>query len=246
MTMPTQIAKAIATPPTMVRPGYFTSMRPPIFRSNTRAARPGRPRRSRWACLAPATLPIRTSAWRRASSGVMPARMLSSVCRSMWLCSSSANSRSPAPGRTKPAILDHHARSVLMTALTSLVFARRQEARHDRGRLGPLPRIALDLFPAGLGELVELGLAVVVGHAPRGADQPFLLQLEQSRVERAVVDRQLPSARLLDAAGNAVAVLFAHGQEGAQHHQRQCALPHGVLFELSHTYGFPYEWYGSS
>ena len=29
MTTPTQIAKAIATPPTIVRPGYFTSMRPP-------------------------------------------------------------------------------------------------------------------------------------------------------------------------------------------------------------------------
>jgi hypothetical protein len=34
MTMPTQIAKAIARPPTIVRRGYFTSIRPPSFRSS--------------------------------------------------------------------------------------------------------------------------------------------------------------------------------------------------------------------
>ena len=34
MTAPTQIANAIARPPTMVRPGYFTSIRPPSLRSS--------------------------------------------------------------------------------------------------------------------------------------------------------------------------------------------------------------------
>src|SRR5687767_9226799 len=34
MTMPTEIAKAMARPPTIVRPGYFTSMRAPSLRSS--------------------------------------------------------------------------------------------------------------------------------------------------------------------------------------------------------------------
>ena len=34
MTAPTQIANAIASPPTMVTPGYFTSIRPPSLRSS--------------------------------------------------------------------------------------------------------------------------------------------------------------------------------------------------------------------
>src|SRR6185436_6347152 len=32
--MPTQIAKAMARPPTIVRPGYFTSKRPPSLKSS--------------------------------------------------------------------------------------------------------------------------------------------------------------------------------------------------------------------
>ena len=37
MTVPTQIPNAIARPPMMVSPGYFTSIRPPSFRSKRRA-----------------------------------------------------------------------------------------------------------------------------------------------------------------------------------------------------------------
>src|SRR5688500_489737 len=52
MTVPTQIAKAIASPPTTVRPGYFTSMRPPSLRSRESPSKPARPR----PCLLPFTL----------------------------------------------------------------------------------------------------------------------------------------------------------------------------------------------
>ena len=43
MTAPTQIANAIARPPTMVRPGYFTSIRPPSLRSSESPSNQARP-----------------------------------------------------------------------------------------------------------------------------------------------------------------------------------------------------------
>ena len=50
MTVPTQIANAMARPPTMVRPGYFTSIRPPSLRSSENPSNQARPRPSR-SCL---------------------------------------------------------------------------------------------------------------------------------------------------------------------------------------------------
>ena len=123
---------------------------------------------------------------RRASSGVMPARRLSSMCSCRWLSSSAASSRSCAAPPKTPASRSSQARSDLMTA------ARRaaQEPREDRRRPLPVARFLLELLPAGAGEAVELRLAVVVGDAPFGRDVAFLLELEQRGVERAVVERR--------------------------------------------------------
>ena len=86
------------------------------------------------------------------------------------------------------------------------LLTRRQKAREDRGRLIPLARGTLDSFPAGPRQLVELRAAVVVGGAPLGRDRAFLFELEQGRIERAVVDGEQVAAGLLDPAGDAVAM----------------------------------------
>src|SRR5262245_63156231 len=157
----------------------------------------------------------------------MPERMLSATCRSRWLSSSAANSRSCERDWKHPIVRCRTRRQ----APTS-VLAAHQKPHHDRGGFFPLAGIAIDLAPARFGELVELGPPVVVGDAPRRRDQALLLQLEQCGVDRPVVDRQPALAGLLDAAGDAVAVLLAHGEQRAQHHQRQRALPPGFVFRV--------------
>src|ERR1700739_33393 len=102
---------------------------------------------------------------------------------------------------------------------------------------------------ASLGELVELGAAIVVGGAPLGADVTLLLQLEQRRIQRAVVELEQVATGLLDAPGEAVAMLGAHGFERFQNHQGQRALPyigfvaHSVLLWLSNRSNVrPFVW----
>src|SRR5262249_47725861 len=84
--------------------------------------------------------------------------------------------------------------------------ARRQEARDDLGGLAPLLLLALHLLPAAARELVEAGAAAVLRGAPRRLDVALLLELEEGRVQRAVIDDELRAARLLDAPRDAVAV----------------------------------------
>ena len=80
----------------------------------------------------------------------------------------------------------------------------RRSVRQDAGDgvREPLPAARLfdQLLAAGLGQLVELRLAVVVGVAPLRGDQPLLLEPVQRRVERALVDLQDVARDLLDAA----------------------------------------------
>src|SRR5207244_11217557 len=72
---------------------------------------------------------------------------------------------------------------------------------------------------------VEARLAVVLRYAPFGCDVALLLQLEQRRIQRAVVNRQPAAARLLDPAGDAVAVQRPERLEGFQAHQRERPAP---------------------
>src|SRR5438132_553236 len=95
----------------------------------------------------------------------------------------------------------------------------------DRGGLLPGSRGLFNLPPPSARQLVELRLAMVVGDAPLEGDVAFLFQLQQSGVERAVVHGQEVAARLLDAAGDAVAVERSDRFEGLQHHQGEGALP---------------------
>ncbi len=53
----------------------------------------------------------------------------------------------------------------------------------------------------------------------------LLLQLEQGRIQRAVVDFEQIAARLLDTARDAIAMEGAQGLQRLEHHQSQRALP---------------------
>ena len=56
------------------------------------------------------------------------------------------------------------------------------------------------------GEAVKLGAPVVVGYAPLGVEQPLLLESEERRVERALLDEQGAARHLLNAEQHAVPV----------------------------------------
>src|SRR5688572_30903028 len=85
VTAPNQMPNAIARPPTMVSPGYFTSMREPSLRSSEIPLHMAVPRPSRSASVCCCTPPKVTSARRRASSrSSFCSRTSRSVSISIW------------------------------------------------------------------------------------------------------------------------------------------------------------------
>src|SRR5262245_45234610 len=101
---------------------------------------------------------------------------------------------------------------------------RRQEAVHQRGRLGPGLGFRAKPAAAARGEAVEPGAAVVLGDAPVRGNGAFVLELEQNGIERALIDGQQIAADLLDASRDAVAVQLAEHVEGSQDDQVKSAL----------------------
>src|SRR5271157_920607 len=91
---------------------------------------PGNVRRSRQACLVCSTPPRRMSACRRASSGLRPARMPSSVCMATWLSSSASKSALPSRGRNISRI---RSQSALSFGIRNLLF-RSQRLHGINGR----------------------------------------------------------------------------------------------------------------
>ncbi len=73
-------------------------------------------------------------------------------------------------------------------------------------------------------EAIEAGLAVILGGAPLGGDRAFLLQLEENRIEGALIDGEEVSADLFDTPGDAVAVQGTEDIERFEDHQSQGAL----------------------
>ena len=101
----------------------------------------------------------------------------------------------------------------------------------------PLPAL---LFGIGgratlAGQLVELRLAVVLRGSPLGLDQALLLQPVERRVERALLDFQYVVGELVQAHGDAVAVVRP-GAEALQDEQVERALQQVDLSD-SHIIG---------
>jgi hypothetical protein len=114
---------------------------------------------------------------------------------------------------------------MIMIALAATESARR------------LPRLFVNLLEPRVGEAIELRLAVVIRDAPFGHDVAFLLQLQQRRIERAVIDREQIAARLLDAPRDAVAVERPEDFQRFQHHQCERALPDICAVSHECSYG---------
>ena len=103
----------------------------------------------------------------------------------------------------------------------------------------PFAGFARELLASVRGERIELRAAVVLGLPPLGLDESFLLELEEGGVQRAVVEGEAIPARLLDAAGDAVAVERAQALERLEDHEGERALPDIQFVGHLASYGKP-------
>lgn len=92
------------------------------------------------------------------------------------------------------------------------------------------------LASAGLGDGVELCLAVVAGGAPFGLDPAALFETNEGGIDSPLIEQDLIAADLLNAARDAVAVERAHGGESLQDHEVEGALQE-VEFGWRHVAG---------
>ena len=83
---------------------------------------------------------------------------------------------------------------------------------------------ALDLASPRARQLVKLSPPVRLRHAPCRPDPAPLLEPQQRRIQRSLVERQRAAGDLLNALGEPEAVLRPHSLERAQHHQVERAL----------------------
>src|SRR5215204_3216788 len=103
-----------------------------------------------------------------------------------------------------------------------------EQARHHRDRARPYVGFNQQLLLAGARDRVEARAAIVLAHAPLARDPPLLLEPEQRRIDRSLVQRQRAFGNLLDAAGDAVAVQRSHPVESLEDHQVQRAVRYFV------------------
>ena len=66
----------------------------------------------------------------------------------------------------------------------------RKESPNDGRRLFPASGLGLQLFAPRLRQPVKTRLAVILRSAPFGRDRALLLQLQQDRIERALIHGQ--------------------------------------------------------
>jgi len=98
------------------------------------------------------------------------------------------------------------------------------EAVHDGNRARPVLGFSFHL-PASRGrDFVKLGAPVIAGDAPARADPSAVLQPQQRRVQRPLVQVQHAAGDLLNPLRQPETVLRPHGGQRPQHHQVQRAL----------------------
>src|SRR5690348_10099508 len=95
-----------------------------------------------------------------------------------------------------------------------------------------------EMLAASSGQRIKLRLAVVIGGPPFGRNPAALLEADERRVNGSLVEQDLIAADLLDAAGNAVAVLRAHNSQRLQDHDVKGSLQE-VEFILGHGHSMP-------
>src|ERR1700722_10595950 len=80
------------------------------------------------------------------------------------------------------------------------------DASHRADEAGPLGVFAHQVLPAGGGELVKLGAAILLGSLPAGCDPALGFQPFQGRIERAELDIQRLMRDAANAFGDSVAM----------------------------------------
>jgi hypothetical protein len=101
-----------------------------------------------------------------------------------------------------------------------------EEPRDNAGRVLPGRLFRRDALPAGPGERVHLDRAPAVRLSPRGPDPARLLQFEQGWIQRALIQRQVVAADLLDPSGDAISVKRAERFERLENDETEAAVEH--------------------
>src|SRR5713226_314141 len=204
---------------TTAKPGFLASMRRAKRKSCSNVSIKGRPRCSRYASFVCSTPPNSRRAACCASSGLMPRRMFSPARSCKCERSSASRFSSPCRLRKKPSRRE----PAMRKRLISRSF-RTQQTRDNSGHALPAFRFGGELFPAGARQRVILRFAIVVRDAPLRGDPAALLQPQQRRIQRALIQLQQVLGNLLDALRDAVAVQRSQGIERLQNDQVQGSL----------------------
>src|ERR1700685_3910277 len=185
-------------------------------------------------------------AWRRASTGDKPALRFSAVCNARWSAISSLNRSSSCRVVAQDLSRLKNRLSALIENSLQILRLHCKEALDNGRRLFPISRLGLQLFASVACQPVKARLAGILRGAPFGIDRTLLLQLQQDRIERALIYGEKISADLLDTPGDAVSVQRTEHVESFQHHQRQRALEDVFLLFHNGLLGFQAEaWHTS-
>src|ERR1700680_5184476 len=149
----------------------------------------------------------------------MPRRIFSCVKASRWERNSTSRLSSSLRLRKKPNSREPNMRIRLISR-----SLRAQQTRDDPGHALPAFRLRGELLPARARQRVILGLAIVVRDAPLRADPPALLQPQQRRVQRPLVQLQQVLGNLLNALRDTIAVQRPKRIKRLQHNQIQGSL----------------------
>ena len=114
-----------------------------------------------------------------------------------------------------------------------------EEPCDQRRRFLPAPCFGLKLPASGRRQSVEARSTVVIGRPPLGGDGTFLLESQEQRVQRPLINRECIVADLFDAFGQSVAVLRSEDVEGFEYHQRERALLDFLLPAHVTSFWFP-------
>src|SRR5438477_12971302 len=163
----------------------------------------------------------------------MPRRMFSSVSISkcVWSSVSSSPSRCrlrKRPRKRAPKITSHS---------TSGSFRATEKACHERGHALPTPSFCEQLLASRARQRVKLRLAVILRSAPFGSNPAALLEPQQGRIERALVELEQVFRNLLDTLGDTIAVQRAYGVKGLQNNEVERALQN-LSAGRSHVFSF--------
>src|SRR5262245_44987401 len=172
------------------------------------------PRTSRVSSLTRSTPPKLRIAATRASSGLIPRAMFSSISRSRWKRTSSSSSSSNLDLWKSARNRNRSLLSMACTFHSGGLQDQLHRSRESSPRLG----LSRQFFPPGGRQFVILRFSVVLRRTPLGSDQALRLQAVQRRIERSLAHPQDILANLLNALSDIPAVSRS-GLERFEHQQ---------------------------